>query len=70
MIITRFGISDQFSYPVQEFMLINDTLKNGTSRTGLYGSAPHPGLRLLGKTADHDQNVLQCVIAFVPGFYS
>ena len=33
-------ISDQFSYPVQEFMLKNDTLKNGTSRIGLYGSAP------------------------------
>ena len=59
IIITRFGISDQFSYPVQEFMLKNDTLKNGTSRIGLYGSAP-PGLRLLGKTADHDQNVLLC----------
>ena len=51
-------------------MLKNDTLKNGTSRIGLYGSAPPPGLRLLGKTADHDQNVLQCVIAIVPGFYS
>ena len=70
IIITRFGISDQFSYPVQEFMLKNDTLKNGTSRIGLYGSAPPPGLRLLRKTADHDQNVLQCVIAFVQGFYS
>ena len=35
-----FGISDQFSYPVQEFMLKNDTLNNGTSRIGLYGSAP------------------------------
>ena len=54
-------------------MLKNDTLKNGTSRIGLYGSAPRPsppGLRLLRKTADHDQNVLQCVIAFVQGFYS
>ena len=24
-------------------MLKNDTLKNGTSGIGLYGSAPHPG---------------------------
>ena len=40
MFITRFGISDQFSYPVQEFMLTNDTLKNGMSRMDLYGSAP------------------------------
>ena len=24
-------------------MLKNDTLKNGMSRIGLYGSAPHPG---------------------------
>ena len=39
--MTCFGISDQVSYPVQEFML-NDTLKNGTSRVGLYGSAPLP----------------------------
>ena len=38
--MTSFGISDQFSYPVQEFMLKNDTLKNGRSRIGLYGSAP------------------------------
>ena len=29
-----------FSYPVQEFMLKDDTLKNGTSRIGFYGSAP------------------------------
>ena len=43
IVVTHFGISDQFSYPVQEFMLKNDTLKNGTSRIGLYGSAP-PGL--------------------------
>ena len=50
-------------------MLKKDTLKNRTSRIGLYGSDP-PGLRLLGKTADHDQNVLQCVIVIVPGFYS
>ena len=40
--IIRFGISDQFSYPVKEFMLKNDALKNGTSCVGLYGSAP-PG---------------------------
>ena len=33
------GISDQFSYPVQEFMLKNYTLKNGTSHNGLYGRA-------------------------------
>ena len=39
IVITCFGISEQFSYPVQEFMLKNDTLKNGTSRIGLYGSA-------------------------------
>ena len=30
------------SYPVQEFMLKNDTLKNGMSHIGLYGSAPPP----------------------------
>ena len=30
------------SYPVQEFMLKTDTLKNGMSRIGLYGSAPLP----------------------------
>ena len=30
------------SYLVQEFMLKNDTLKNGMSRIGLYGSAPPP----------------------------
>ena len=49
IVITRFGISDQFSYPVQEFMLKNDTLKNLTSRIGLYGSAlpPHPGHRYI-----------------------
>ena len=35
-------------------------LKNGTSRIGF---PPPPRLRLLGKTADHDQNVLECVIA-------
>ena len=39
IVITCFGISDQFSDPVQEFMLKNDTLKNGTSRIGLYESA-------------------------------
>ena len=27
-------------------MLKNDTLKNGTSRIGLYGSAPPPGARI------------------------
>ena len=37
IVITCFGTSDQFSYPVQEFMLRNDTLKNGTPRIGLYG---------------------------------
>ena len=40
MVINRFGIFYQFSYNVQEFMLKNDTLKSGTSRIGLYGSAP------------------------------
>ena len=30
------------SYPIQEFMLKTDTLKNGMSRIGLYGSAPMP----------------------------
>ena len=39
-----FGISDQFSYQVQEFMLKNDTLKNGTSHIGSYGKCPPPGL--------------------------
>ena len=33
------------SYPVQEFMLENDTLKNDTSRIGLYRSAPPPPSR-------------------------
>ena len=28
------------SYQVQEFMLKNDTLKNGMPHIGLYGSAP------------------------------
>ena len=42
IVVTRFGISDQFSYPVQEFTLKNDTPKNGTSCIGLYGSVP-PG---------------------------
>ena len=45
IIINFFGVSDQFSYPVQEFMLKNDTLENGTSRTSLYGSAPRAVLR-------------------------
>ena len=40
IVITCFRISDQFSYSVQEFMLKNDALKNGTSRIGLCGSAP------------------------------
>ena len=35
VVITSFGISDQFSYPVQEFMPKNDTLKNRTPRIGL-----------------------------------
>ena len=38
--MTCFGISDQFSYSVREFMQKNDTLKIGTSHMGLYGSAP------------------------------
>ena len=43
IVITCFGISDQFSYPVKEFMLKNDTLENGTSRIGLYESTPGGG---------------------------
>ena len=35
------------SYQVQEFMLKNDTLKNGMSHIGLYGSAPPPWMLLL-----------------------
>ena len=42
MFITCLGIFDQFSYPDQEFRLKTDTLKNGTSRICLYGSAPPP----------------------------
>ena len=42
------------SYPVQEFMLKTDTLKNGMSRIGLYGSAPRspppPGLVFIVQT--------------------
>ena len=38
----RIPPSDQFSYPVQEFMLKNDTLKNGKSRIGFHGSASPP----------------------------
>ena len=38
--MTCFGISDQFSYPVQEFMLKNCTQKNGTSRIGLLFKSP------------------------------
>ena len=40
MFITCSGIFYQFLYPVQEFRLKIDTLKKGTSRIGLYGSAP------------------------------
>ena len=46
IVITCLGISDQFSLTVQELMLKNDTLKNGTFRIGLYGSAP-PGIETL-----------------------
>ena len=35
------------SYPVQEFMLKTDTLKNGMSQRGLYGSAPPPRVLFL-----------------------
>ena len=43
IVIARFGISDRISFvQVQEFMLKNDTLKNGTSCIGLYGSIPIP----------------------------
>ena len=45
IVIACLGIFGQFLYPVQEFRLKNDTLKNGTSRIGLYGNAS-PG-RLL-----------------------
>ena len=37
------------SYPVQEFMLKTDTLKNGMSHIGLYGSAP-PGVVFIVQT--------------------
>ena len=37
------------SYPVQEFMLKNDTLKNGMSHIGLYGSDP-PGVVFIVQT--------------------
>ena len=41
IVITCFGISDQFSYPGQELIMLKKvTLKNGTSRIGLYGSVP------------------------------
>ena len=39
IIIAYFRISDQFSYPVQEFILKNDTLKDGPSSASLYGGA-------------------------------
>ena len=42
IVVTRFGISDQFLYPVQEFTLKIDTPKNRTSCIGLYESVP-PG---------------------------
>ena len=35
------------SYPVQEFMLKNDTLKNGMPHIGFYGSALPPGVLFL-----------------------
>ena len=38
----------QFLYPVQEFRLKIDTLKNGTSCIGLYGSAPEILLPIIG----------------------
>ena len=40
MFITCSGIFDQFLYLFQEFRPKIDTLKNGTSRIGLYGSPP------------------------------
>ena len=42
-VMTCLGIIDQSLYPVQEFRLKIDTLKNVTSRIGLYGSAPWGG---------------------------
>ena len=38
--MTCLGIFDQLLYPVQEFRWKIDTLKNGTFRICLYGSAP------------------------------
>ena len=38
--MTCLGIFGKFLYLVQEFRLTSDTLKNGTSRVALYGSAP------------------------------
>ena len=40
--MTCLGISDQFLYPVQQFVLKNDTQKNGTSRIGLLMEVPPP----------------------------
>ena len=45
--ITCLETFDQFLYPVQEFRLKIDILKNGTSHIGLYGSAPSLGKRSL-----------------------
>ena len=42
IVITCFGISDQFSYSVQELMLKNDTLKSSTSRIFLWKCPPPP----------------------------
>ena len=50
IVITCLGIFDQFLYPIQEFTLKNDTLKNGTSHIGLHESAPPSGLQLEPKT--------------------
>ena len=58
------------SYQVQEFMLKNDTLKNGMSHIGLYGSGPPQVLFLLsrqkyvrtvnaGRTLHSEMRVLQ-----------
>ena len=55
--MTCFGISGQFSYPVQEFMLKNDTQKNGTSRIGLHGNAPPPPDVFNGKSKNTGKDV-------------
>ena len=59
IVIICFGICDQFSYPVQEFLLKNNTLKNGTSRISLNAGVTGPNAK-----SDGILNVLaeMCVI--------